>query len=105
MVLWKHHRKDKNVHDEIIICVALSLLRGFRDSFLYQANDSLKRCRTSGGRPIGSPLFFSVCPKEDEYLIGSSDGFSDVLNERTNSVSLGIPVLPSMALQELRSEI
>ena len=54
---------------EIIICVVLFLLRGFRDSFLYQANDSLKRCRTSGGRPIGSPLFFSVCPKEDEYLM------------------------------------
>ena len=89
---------------EIIICVVLSRLRGFRDSFLYQANDSLKRCRASGGRPIRRPLFFSVCHKEDEYLIGSGDGFSDVLNERTNFVSLGIPILPSMALQELRSE-
>ena len=57
---------------EIIICAVLFLLRGFRDSFLYQANDSLKRCRTSGGRHIRSPLFFSVCPKEDEYLIGSN---------------------------------
>ena len=37
--------------------------------------------------------------------MGSSDGFSDVLNERTNFVSLGIPILPFMALQELRREI
>ena len=64
---------------EIIICGGLSLLRGVRDSFLHQANGSLRRCRTSGGRPVRSPPFSSVCPEEDEYLIGSSGTHSSAL--------------------------
>lgn len=64
--------------------------------FLYQPNNSLKGLKFS--ESIRSLLFFSVSHKEYGYLIGSSNDFFHILNERTYFISVGIPILLSMAL-------
>lgn len=58
---------------------------------------TLRRDTDSQGA-IRSPLFFSVSPKEDGYLIGSGNDFFHVLNARINFTSQGIPSLLSVAL-------
>lgn len=84
-----------------LICTTFS--QEFNGWFSPQGNDS-EGAKTFRDL-IRSLLFFSVSHKEYGYLMGSSNDFFCVLNERTHFISVGIPVLFFIALLELISEV